>query len=73
MGAGNAITIAQVHADPSRYRFFACVQMNEAWDLASRKLDVQALLKFADSSHDAPSPKQRSLVDRETGEIRFSS
>ena len=45
MGAGNAIAVSQVHADPSRNRFFACVQMNEAWDLASRKLNVQPLLK----------------------------
>jgi hypothetical protein len=71
MCACNAVPVPQVHADTGRYGFFACVQVNEAGDFASRKLDVQALFKFADRPHDPPSPEQRSLFDWE-GEIRLS-
>ena len=51
MGAGDAVDVGQVHAEPDARGLLAGVEMDEARDVAGRELVVHALLELADRAH----------------------
>ena len=53
VSAGDAVVLAQVHADAGGRRFLAGVEVHEAGNVAAGKLGVQTLLELADRPHGA--------------------
>ena len=56
VGTADVILILEVHANPSRGRLLARVQVHEAGNTPFRELAVDAFLKGTDRPHDCVGP-----------------
>ncbi|MDT4808274.1 hypothetical protein FQZ97_411350 [compost metagenome] len=67
--AGNAVAIVQVVQDADARGLLTRVQVDEARDVATREVHMQALLEIADGAHLPVHRQQRLLVERQRGGI----
>src|SRR5262249_37524703 len=51
MGGGDAVALVQMHHDAGGRGLLACIEMDEARNVAARELDMETLLELTDRAH----------------------
>jgi hypothetical protein len=62
MGACHIVLLPKVQNNPACRRFFSRIKMNESWDFAGGKLDMDSFFEIADAPHHAVCPQKQFLV-----------